>query len=50
MDNDDDRTVILTDADMEKLEKDIQSGKFDSDYDDDTTIDGLLRGFAHPIS
>lgn len=39
--DDDDPTVILTDADMAKLEKDLLSGKFDTDTEDNTTIENL---------
>ena len=49
MDNDDDSTVILTDADIENLEKDIQSGKLDDDSEGDITINGILKGTLFPI-
>ncbi len=38
IDDDDDHTVIQTDADKEKLEKDILGVKYDADSEDDTTI------------
>ena len=37
-DDDDDRTVFRTEEDKEKLGKDILSGKYEADDEDDTTI------------
>ncbi len=39
--NDDDHTVIQTDAEKEELEKDILGGKYGTDSEDDTTINDL---------
>ncbi len=35
--DDDDATVFQTDEDREKLSKEIQGGRYDSDPEDDTT-------------
>ena len=42
MNNDDDPTVIQTEEDREKLEKEILSGRYDSDPEDDNTTTVVL--------